>query len=267
MNTILIPIDFSDGTMPSCQYAIKLCGKEATKLILFHIYPDQLMIPDSSFPVGVDSDAFLNNEFVAELREQSNSNMKKFKHELEVFLNKKGLDNFEVVDIIVGGDPEWEIQDTIKTIEPGFIVMGTKGSGNKGFLEGSVSEKIMSKAKVPVFAIPESKGKISFKNIMYATNFSEHDLEKIKLLIHLFAQFKTRFHIVHFNISHISESDNNKMESLQNSLSKEFPSKNIVYHLFDTEDKKDSLKTFTEQNNINLITFIAHKKKHFQEPF
>lgn len=267
MKTILIPIDFSEGSMQSCYYAIKLCGAKPAKLMLFHIYPDQLMIPDSSFPVGVDSDSFLNTEFVAELRKQSELNMKKFIHNLEGFLTDKSLSNFKLSHSIVGGDPEWEIQEVIKEIKPEFIVMGTRGEGKKGFLEGSMSEKIMSKTSIPVFAVPNSDDPVSFKNVMYATNFSDQDFEKIKKLAGLFESFKTNFHIVHFNIKTGSESVNRKMEELKNALTKAFPTKKIVFHVFDAENKSDSLKTFIEQNEIDLISFIAHKNSIFKNLF
>lgn len=267
MRTILIPIDFSDGSMQSCQFAIELCGSKPAKLMLFHIYPDQLMIPDSSFPVGVDSDSFLNSEFISELRKQSEKNMETFIHNLKDYLEKNKLDNFKLKHSIVGGDPEWEIQEVIKEIKPDFIVMGTRGEGKKGFLEGSMSEKIMSKTKVPVFAVPFSKGPISFKNVMYATNFSDQDFDNMKSLVVLFDKFDTRFHIVHFNIHPDSESVNTKMEDLKNALLMEFPSKKLIFHLFDAENKSDSLKTFIEQNKIDLITFIAHKKSIFKNLF
>jgi hypothetical protein len=57
------------------------------------------------------------------------------------------------------------------------------------------------------------------------------------------------------------------MEELKNALTKEFPTKKIIFHLFDAEDKSDSLKAFIEQNEIDLISFIAHKNSIFKNLF
>ena len=38
-----------------------------------------------------------------------------------------------------GGDPRWEITETCKELEPDLVIMGTRGMGKKGFLEGSMA--------------------------------------------------------------------------------------------------------------------------------
>jgi len=253
--------------MKCCQFAIKMAGEEKAMLEIFHIYPDQLMIPDSSFPVGVDSDSFVNADFIAELRKQSQQSMEQFITELKAFITKKSLTTISVKSRISGGDPEWEIQDVIREIKPDFIVMGTSGDGKKGFLEGNVAAKIMNKTSLPVFVVPYSTGEISFDNVMYATNLDEKDIGNLKLLFHFFDDLNSRFHIVHFNISGNPEDADAKMDALKNTLKKELPSININYHIFEGEEKDDSLKTFVETNRINMISFLTHKKSIFKKLF
>ncbi len=267
MKTILIPLDFSEGSLTTCKYAILMAGSEKTQLFLFHIYPDQLMIPDSSFPVGIDSDSFLNIEFIDELRKQANENMLAFSEELKNHLAKENLDNIEIDHLVTGGDAEWEIKEICNNIEPEFIVMGTRGEGKKGFLEGSMAERLMIKANVPVIAVPYTVEKPGLKNIMYATNFNESDFKRIQLIIEIFEHLDSRIHIVHFEFKKKIIEDRQMMDALKNSLRIEYPEQKISFHLFDADSKEDALRRFTEEKDIEMIAFIAHKTNIFQNLF
>jgi len=156
MRTFLLPVDFSEGTFSACKHALKLSGKLKTKLFLFHIYPDQFIVADSSIPVGLDSDAFFNAEFIESLRLQAE-------------------ENIEIEQLVTGGDPEWEIRVICDEIQPDLIIMSTEGEGGKGILEGSMAVKIMNKGRIPVLAVPGSFKKERIQNIMYPTNFCEID--------------------------------------------------------------------------------------------
>ena len=267
MKTILIPIDFSDGTLMTCAYAIQLAGGKETQLFLYHIYPDQLMIPDSSFPAGIDSDAFLNTEFIYELRTHAEKNMQEFAGQVEAYLADKKIDNITIDYLVTGGDPEWEITEICNNINPEFIVMGTRGEGKKGFLEGSMAERIMIKAKVPVFAVPNSVEKPGLKNIMYATDFNESDYRRIQLIIDIFEHLDSNFHIVHFELKKKILEDRQMMDALKNSLRNEYPGQKLSFHLLDADSKSDALRQFTKEKGIELIAFIAHKTNVFQNLF
>lgn len=267
MKTILIPIDFTDGSMMTVKYAIHLAGNDQTQLHLFHIYPDQLMIPDSSFPTGIDSDPFLNTELIIDLRKQAEQNMLDFTKSVESLVENGKYANMEVSHLVTGGDPEWEINEIVRTLNPDLIVMGTRGEGRKAFLEGSMAEKIMIRAEVPVLAVPETVKQIRLRNIMYPTNFSESDYQSIKSLIGIFDHFDSRFHIVHFELKKKLAEDRLMMDALQHSLQNEYPEKKLSFHLMDSGNKADALKRFTNEKGIDLIAFIAHKTNIFQNLF
>ena len=267
MNTILIPVDFSEGSQVSINYAIQLAGKKETTLYLFHIYPDQLMIPDSSFPTGIDSDAFLNTEFIYELRKQAEVNMESLIEEVKKLTNNSGYQNIKVESFVTGGDPEWEIKEICVKLEPSLIVMGTRGEGNKGFLEGSMAEKIMVRACRPVLAVPQITEVFRLKNIMYATTFSEKDFQNIAMIFELLTHLDIKIHIVHFNLKESKNDGAALMDALYHSMANIYKEEEFECHLIDGNEKSDVLETFIGQNNIDLISFIAHKKNIFKNLF
>ena len=267
MKAILIPIDFSDGSMMSCKYAIHLAGDRPTKIVLLHIYPDQLMIPDSSFPAGIDTDTFLNNDFIVELRKQAVKNMLDFSKDVKSYLKNKNIKHIELDQKVTGGDPYWELHSIATIIIPELIVMGTHGDGKKGFLEGSMTEHIMNKLDIPVLAVPESVDTLRIQNIMYATNYSENDYNKIKTLLNIFRHPESNINIVHFELKGKAHENTNKMNALRNAVKVEFFDRNISFHTIDSDKKSTALKAFTSEYGINVIAFIAHKSNIFKNLF
>ena len=268
MKTILIPVDFSENSMITCRYALKMVHPSApTILHLLHIYPDQLMIPDSSFPSGIDSDAFMNVQFIEELRHQSEENMKKMIGELTALIAEKQLSNLKVTHKISGGDPEWEIRNQCDEIKPEIIVMGTHGTGRKGFLEGVMAEKIMDHANVPVIAVPADTKKCEVHHIMYATNGSEKDFSKIKLLLNLFKNRVVDIFVVHFVLENGKPEKLAQIEDLKEAFSFEKEVSHLHFYGVNADDKYDALAAFVDQENIDIVAFISHKTNLFKSLF
>lgn len=267
MERILIPTDFSENSNRVCEYAVHIIGNEKAEIELFHILPDSVMIPDSSFPAGIDTDAFLNSEYLESLKEQAQINMAKLKSETLDYIVKLGIGKIKINTNITSGDAEWEIRNSCERFSPEIIIMGTRGSGNKGFLEGSMAEKIMSKVNIPVIAVPEECDFNIPKNILYATNFCERDYMKIMLLFTIFKNLNTTIFVTHFDIDDKDETKFDKMDNLKESFRDERIAGEIFFHIIDGSDKSLSLKAFCEEYNIDMISFISHKTNIFRSLF
>ncbi len=267
MKTYLIPVDFSDTMQVTLDYAIYLTKDQPCSLFLFHIYPDQLMIPDSSFPTGVDTDAFLSTEYINELRKQAEKNMEEAVKDLEKTIRERGLRHIEVESQISGGDPEWEINDICEKLQPQLIIMGSRGEGKKGFLEGSMAEKIMIRAQRPVIAVPEETEEIGLKNLMYATSFESRDLASIISIHDVLEHLDIKIHIVHFRLKQKDDLSALRMDQLKQSLQDVLPDYHFTYHLIDGGEKDDALHGFIKDYHIDMISFIAHKTNIFKNLF
>lgn len=266
MKTFLLPVDFSEGTTSACKHALQLSGKHKTKLFLFHIYPDQFIVSDSSIPISLDSDAFFNAGFIESLREQAEENMLKLKAEI---LEMAGTDskNIEIEHLVTGGDPEWEIRAICEEIKPKLIIMSTEGEGGKGVLEGSMAVKIMTKGKVPVLAVPGSSKEETIRNIMYPTNFCNADEATINSVYETLKYHDIVMHIVHFIFDEDDDKCKVSMEVLAQAFSKQRLEGKITFNLIPTTDKSDVLSAFTEKYKIDMIAFLSHKKNFFQSLF
>ena len=251
----------------ACKYAIQLAADEQIRLCLFHAYPDQLIVPDSSFPTGVDTDALINTEFINELRDQAVKNMDDLFLEVSEFLKQKAQHNVDLMKEVKGGDPHWEVYHYAENMKPDLVVMGTRGKGEKGFLEGSMAEHLMNKLKCPVLAVPDTIKKIKLKNIMYATNFSVNDFKQLESLLNIIKDQEVHFHIVHFEIKGRVHEHESMMSALKNGLKSTHSERQFTFHFMDLESKSEALSSFTSEFDINVIGFIAHKTNIFKNLF
>jgi len=259
MKTILIPVDFSKGSLHSCKYAMKLAEKQKVTFHLFHIYNDQVMIPDSGLTDNMSTDTFFNSDIVLALKEQAERQLAELKNEVEALIKSSGQE-ITVTTSLHGGDPRWEITETCKELQPDMVIMGTRGTGKKGFLEGSMAAKIMAKASVPVLAVPDQYAGFQLKSIMYPTHFNKLDIYTLQKLFKLLDYLDFKVHVCHLHLEKKGAEAKILMEELEKAFEKEKKKGRICFSLVEAPDKDEALKTFTKTNKIDLIAFLPEKK-------
>lgn len=269
MKTILLPVDFSDHSVSTYKYAIKIAGEhEKTVLFFHHSYNDQITAPDPGIGSGFDNESFLNMQLIEEFRTQSIRSMNKLISEVKEYIQNNQLTNFEIKHSIEGGNPDWEIMNICSEIMPDFVIMGTQGAGKKEIFEGSVAKRIMNKAKVPVIAVPiGSHIDLNFINIMYACNSHVNDYKKIQLLFKLFQHIPIKIWAVHFQLEGDKKEFSYVLDELKDSFDSELIGSKLDFCLVNTKNKEDALDFFVKENDINSIAFISHKKNIFKNLF
>ncbi len=268
MKKILVPVDFSKHTEKTCQYALEIAKKYKSEIRLFHSYFDQIIVSDSSFPTGVDTDTMLNEQLLSDIELRAREEIKELQSKLLNKLKKENIHGVKIVYTLKGGDPESEIIDECEEYQPDLIIMGSSGRGRKSILTGSVSKKVMNNADIPVLAIPENYSFMEIKNVMYITDFDGPDIELIKKLIELLKDFDARIHCVHLNIHEDRRTTNEaKMNMIKNNLDKEVERGIITCQLIDSKDINEDIENFVKQNNIDLIAFLTHKRNIFKRLF
>ena len=142
LKTILVPIDGSGYANRAIDYAGDLASKYDAKIVLLHAVhypfgrlPEELhQFAVSEHLDGPDEVGALVEKMLesAELRA------------LNAGAKETGRDS-------VIGDPATVILDAAKSFDADLIVMGSRGLGGlKGLLVGSVSDKVLHHAEVPV---------------------------------------------------------------------------------------------------------------------
>ncbi|MFC1867782.1 universal stress protein [Thermodesulfobacteriota bacterium] len=151
---ILYATDLSKNSAYAFQYATDLAEKHDALIHIVHVIEE---IP-SSAKVWIDS--YLTEEQKETLSRQKPETIEDIRSRLNIFCENVQKDDpqcvFRVASIdVIDGYPAYDILRKADELDCDVIVMGTHGKGvlSHAFL-GSVAEKVLRRARKPVFIIP-----------------------------------------------------------------------------------------------------------------
>lgn len=143
INKILVPVDFSSSSEDTIEYAAMIAEKFEATLILMHVI--------ESLPYSV-TDTFKVIEHRNTLQTLAGALLGNLSDDLQ---GRK----LTAKTHLVWGNPSREILATAHREKPDLIVMGTHGrTGLPHVILGSVAEKTVRLARVPVLTVPLSAG-------------------------------------------------------------------------------------------------------------
>jgi nucleotide-binding universal stress UspA family protein len=137
----IAPTDFSEGCNVALAHATDQAKQTGAELHLVHV------VQPAVYPAGIDTSqaAFVNLE--RDLTEGAEKRLKESVAQLE----GQGI---KASYKILRGKPSTEIIDYAEDAKADLIFISTHGSGGiEHFLFGSTTEKVLRKAKCPVFVV------------------------------------------------------------------------------------------------------------------
>ncbi|HEV2177566.1 MAG TPA: universal stress protein [Terriglobia bacterium] len=193
---IVCPVDFSEYSTKAYDYAYSLAKHYRAKLFLEHVVqPLQVPYPYYAFPEATVNDVYWNVSGDAEKR----------------------LKDLATSRVWNGLQPEWVVQkgfvpDTILEFaeqqSANLIVMGTHGRrGIDRVTMGSVTEKVLRKARCPVLAVrkpahdfvnpEEGRDPVRLRRILLATDFSDYALRALDYGFSLAMEYNAELTLMH----------------------------------------------------------------------
>jgi len=137
----LAPTDFSKGCAVALEHAKRFAKDHDAELHVVHV------MKHAVYPAGMDmaQTAFVNLE--KELSESALSNLDKSKKALEA-------DGFKCETALLRGKPSSELIEYCDNNQIDLIFINTHGAGGlEHMLFGSTTEKVLRKAKCPVYVV------------------------------------------------------------------------------------------------------------------
>ncbi len=197
--------------------------------------------------------------------------MKSLKKQLKAYLDKEKFANVKISYVLEKGVPEDQILQFSTTYDPGVIVMGTRGRAKGAVnLMGSVTKKIIQKATVPVFAIPQQSvylGLNYMNKVLYATDFDDSDFKTLRKLMILIRPFNMKIYCIHIASDASNSFDKTKMESLKEHLHKEYGEYNLFCDLIEHDDAVQGLEDYIDEMDIDMIALTTHKRGIIEKLF
>ena len=138
---IIVPLDFSSSSQTTIDYASMIAEKFAATLILVHVI--------ESLPYSI-TDTFQVVGHRRALRKLANTLLRNCSDDLRAR-------NLSVKTYLVWGNPSREILKKARREKADLIIMGTHGrSGLSHMVMGSVAQKTVQLAQIPVLTVPLS---------------------------------------------------------------------------------------------------------------
>ena len=195
--------------------------------------------------------------------------MKDFIEKCKSYISKEAFDAIDSHMVILPGMADEEILNYSAAIEPDIIMMGTKGgSKNEASLMGSVTERIIKKAKVAVMAIPEAYEFVGTDNIdslLYLTEFDESDFLSIKKLMALILPFDIKIYCSHTVKGKAKEWDTIRLQGLVEYFKKVYGKQEVDCLTFGNENLFEDVDNFIRENNIRILSLTTRKRKLIQK--
>lgn len=233
MNTVIVPVDFSETSLNAAHYAVKLLTNHPeVEIILYHTF-------DKS-----------------DEQENRLENLEKLKDDLT-----QNRTNVNISVLTEQGDFLYELEKLARHRQADLIVMGITGKSSLAqIFMGSNALKMAENKFCPVMIIPSNAVYSEIRNVLLATDLknvvSTTPTASIKKVL---ATFNAKLHIVNVNSEHyIALTEDFKAE--QDKLRDMFSAFDPEFYFLRLYDVDDAINTLAEDKSIDLI--ITINKEH-----
>lgn len=250
---ILYPTDFSAMSMMGYKYCLNLARQLGARVDVLHVYKVDLGVPVA--------DA-MSYTLVEERKNNAQLKLGVFAH-LTQSEDKSLLEGVEIHAHATVGLPEDEIVRFAAENESNLILMPTKGEHNLiEVLFGSVTTVIVAKAECPVLVIPEGSEFKTIKNIAYATDLTDDNINHKDAALALAKIFHSNLHYVHVN---------NGVKAPEWEIQRLLDSKNeggeLSFHELEANSVQEGMKHFLKFKEIDMMITYSPPKSFFERIF
>ena len=240
MQTVIVPLDFSEASFNAAQYATQmLAGSYHTNLILYHMYEKS----------DEEEEA---NRFLTNLKDQLSKNCP-----------------LRIETIAVLGDHLInEIQRVVHHRHASLVVMGITGkTALEQTLIGSNTLKLVDQNIVPVLIIPPNARFNGIKNVALTSDFRDVRITTptvpIKSVLDL---FRPLLHVVNVDSSHYVSitAEYQKEKAIMQQMFGEY---NPEFYFIGMNDFFDAIERFTNDKNIDILITIPRQHSLLERIF
>jgi nucleotide-binding universal stress UspA family protein len=252
MKKILVPVDFSNGSLNALEYAAHLAGKTNSTLYAVNIYmeaahyliaePAAITVP--YFSTGV-------------LYEQVQKTVDK---KLQQLRTKKFMKNIRFVPkSIIGASIHTEIVSYAEKIKADLIVMGSHGTGEVNILPGSTAERVVRFSQVPVFMVTGKIKDPDFKKIIFASDFGKESYDVFPTVQSFANITSAAITLLKINTPEKFSRTSDNIEKI-NKFNKHFK-KNYPAVVYDDFGQEEGIINYSDEAGADVISIGTHGKK------
>lgn len=255
---ILIPIDFSDLSLRSLEYAAEIAQKIEGELHVLHVIETYEF--NAKVGIVLDYTEVLTKEAEGLLDDFRTQHSKLWGIKMQTYVRR--------------GKIYSEIISLAKSLRPEFIVMSTHGASGmrdiQKFFLGSNAYRVVNHAKCPVLTIRKARKNPTFRNILVPIDVTTHSEEKVERAIRWAKAFGSTIHAI--SISELRDSVALKGRRPAARLDKiveriEAAGVPCVAVSFHNKPIADTVLNYAEVKKMDVIFIMTHKERGSQTRF
>jgi nucleotide-binding universal stress UspA family protein len=189
---ILCPIDFSDYSRRAVDHAMAIARWYGSTITIAYVYSSAPVVTYAAGPPGFDSIALTPVD------------RDRLLEEVKRFTEAESAPGIVVDALIREGHPASEILSLASAMNADLLVMGTHGrSGFERLLLGSVTERVLRKARCPVLTVPRRHldavpaTPVLFKEILCPVDFSDCSMRALNYAMSLAQEADAHLAVLH----------------------------------------------------------------------
>ncbi len=239
MNTVIVPVDFSDTSLNAARYAMKLLtGYYGVNMILHHVYEKPSQATEATQRLEKVKEA-LQSEGIVKI----------------TLLAEEGSDFIT------------ELEKLARHQQANLIIMGITGRSALGqtFI-GSNTLKMVEQKVCPVLIIPADARYREVKNVLLTSDFKNVASSTPSVPIRtILKPFRPALHIMNVN-SEIYVSLSEEYQAEKEKLKEMFKEFNPEFYFLGLYDVSEAINQFSQDKNIDFM-IVIHKDQNIFSRF
>lgn len=248
INSILVPVDFSNVSANAFRYALRLADHLDASIDLLHV-------------VAASDGSLISITTTAQLVTIGEEKLLNF-FKQGIMAVSGQLDHVPAVrSFVKKGNLRPTIRQHVGAEKNDLIVMGTHAENMEQVddIFGTNTSQLVSRAPCPVLAIPEGFAYRPLRSICYATDLSHIDAFHAGHLLKALRVFRPRLDFVHVKTEKAQKTNFN-MDLLREVFDRPDSGLDTRFHILEDNDVAEKLFVYAEETEADLV--VMHRPHH-----
>lgn len=251
---ILFPTDFSEKIEKAIPFLVNMAEKTDSEIVFFHAYKIPQMVTDLPYEAIGSEVKTIEKTVVKRLDDLKEK-------------TKEINSNVAIDTIARAGDFISELAKVLDDYKIDLVIMSTKGvEGIVTSIFGTNTEKVIEAIDVPVIVLPQQTTFSTIKNIVFASEYHESDVETIQFLSVLAELFDADLTIINVYAENLIL-ERLKTNEFQDMVKEEVKYPKIHFKYLKGDDVYKTIESYVEENNVELVSMTSHHRKLFEKFF
>lgn len=248
MSQIIVPIDFSNTSFYAIKVAQQIAEKKEAEVHLLHVIE-----PVRSYAAlgdGMYVDSSIEQRYLSALEEQA-------KTKLEEFSQAQAKPITFSIEI---GSYIDKIKEHAKKESSELLVIGTEGAeGLEDVFVGSNTERVIRVSPIPVLAVKKTQEPFEIKNIVFASNLADKQIEVLQDVKNLQELFGAELHIFFVNTP-ADFYNTKKFNERKDAFAEKINIDKTSFTLYCDLTEEQGILAFAKEKNADIIAMTTHQR-------